>query len=183
MSPAYHELSGEERYGADSIAGDMAEQAVAHICERDLNRPVVRFGPARVPTGRAQQTTWHPLVRYAPDFLQFGRFIECQGTGGDYVIFKKEKLEALITWNALMPVWFGVFDSSRNEVVFMDLAAVLWAVHHTRSEPMLLDQETKFPKEAWKVPLDLFTEVRYHNAFEAERVESGRRKRTEQGDA
>jgi hypothetical protein len=177
MSPAYYERSGEDRYGANSIAGDLAEDAVARVCVEQFNRPVVRFGPARVDTGRAQQTTWHPLVRHAPDFLQFGRFIECQGTNGEYVIFKKDKLEALITWNALMPVWFGLYNSTSDEVIFADLACVLWAIHHPDTEPMTLDADTKLPKEAWKVPLDVLLVTRFHNAFEAERVTGGRRKR------
>jgi hypothetical protein len=147
------------------------------VCAEQLDRPVVRFGPARVDTGRAQQTTWHPLVRYAPDFLQFGRFIECQGTGGEYIIFKQDKLEALITWNALMPVWFGIYNSSDDTVVFADLSAVLWCIHHPDAEPMMLDKDGKFPKEAWKVPLEILMEVRYHNAFEAQRIESGKKKR------
>lgn len=179
MNQAYHERTGLERYGADSIAGDLAEEAVAKVCDEQLNRPVVRFGPARTDTGRAQQVTWHQLVRYAPDYLQFGRFIECQGTGGEYVIFKKEKVEALMTWNCFMPVWFGIYDISRDEVIFADLASVLWAVQHPDTEPMLLDKDGKFPKEAWRVPLRVLLGARYYNAFEAERVASGRVKRKE----
>ena len=177
MNGAYYEQTGEDRYGAGSIAGDLAETAVAKVSDEQLNRPVVRFGPARTDTGRAQQVTWHPLIRYAPDFVQFGRLIECQGSGGEYVIFKKEKLEALITWNAWMPVWFGLYRTDTDEVIFADLAAVLWSVQHPDSEPMLLDAETKFPKEAWKVPLVVLLEPRYYNAFEAERIEQGKRKR------
>lgn len=177
MNAAFHELSGEERYGANSIAGDPAEQAVARVSEEQFNRPVVRFGPARVDTSRAQQTTWHPLVRYAPDYIQFGRLIECQGSGGEYVIFKKEKLEALIVWNAWMPVWFGIYRSDTDEVIFADLASVLWSVQHPEAEPITLDADSKYPKEAWKVPLPILLEPRYHNAFEADRVEQGKRKR------
>jgi hypothetical protein len=177
VTGAYYEQSGEDRYGASSIAGDLAETAVAKVSEEQLNRPVVRFGPARTDTGRAQQVTWHPLIRYAPDFVQFGRLIECQGTGGDYIIFKKEKLEALITWNAWMPVWFGIYDTSKDAVIFADLSSVLWAVQHPDAEPLLLDADTKFPKDAWKVPVPVLLEPRYHNAFEADRIEQGKRKR------
>ena len=177
MSPAYYEQKGEDRYGANSIAGDLAEAAVSKVCAEQLDRPVVRFGPARVDTGRAQQTTWHPMVRHAPDFLQFGRFIECQGTGGDYIIFKRDKVEVLITWNALMPVWFGIYDSSSDVVIFADLAAVLWSIHHPEAEAMMLDKDGKFPKEAWKVPVDVLMQVRYHNAFEAQRIDLGKKKR------
>lgn len=178
MNQAYHERTGMERYGADSIAGDLAEAAVAKVCDEQLNRPVVRFGPARVSTERAQQTTWHSLVRYAPDFLQFGRFIECQGTNGVYIIFKKDKLEALITWNAWMPVWFGLYNSRDDQVIFADLASVLWAIHHPSVQPMILDAETSFPKEAWKVPLEVLFESRYTNAFDAARALTGKRRDT-----
>ena len=177
MNTPYYEQSGEDRYGAGSIAGDLAENAVARVSDEQLNRPVVRFGPARVDTSRAQQTTWHPLIRYAPDFIQFGRLVECQGTGGEYVIFKKDKLEALITWNAWMPVWFGIYNSQTDEVIFADLSCVLWAIHHPTAEPLVLDADTKVPKEAWKVPIDVLLETRYHNAFEAERIQQGKRKR------
>lgn len=177
MNVPYYEQKGEDRYGATSVAGDIAERAVARVSDEQLNRPVVRFGPARVDTSRAQQTTWHPLIRYAPDYLQFGRLVECQGTAGEYIIFKKEKLEALITWNSWMPVWFGIYRSDTDEVIFADLSSVLWCVQHPLAEPLLLDPETKFPKEAWKVPVEVLLEPRYHNAFEAERVEQGKRKR------
>ena len=177
MNIPYYEQKGEDRYGAGSVAGDIAESAVSRVCDEQLNRPVVRFGPARVDTARAQQTTWHPLVRYAPDYLQFGRFIECQGTAGEYIIFKRNKLEALITWNAWMPVWFGIYNSQTDEVIFADLSSVLWAIHHPDAKPLVLDGDTKAPKEAWKVPIVVLLEVRYHNAFEAERIEQGKRKR------
>lgn len=80
-------------------------------------------------------------------------------------------------WNAWMPVWFGIYNSQTDEVIFADLSSALWAIHHPLAEPMVLDADTKVPKEAWKVPLDVLLEPRYHNAFEAERIEQGKRKR------
>jgi hypothetical protein len=169
---AFHTLSGEDRYGADGLAGDMAEAAVRAVCQ-NRNRPVVDFGPKRVSTERAQQMTWQKEVRYAPDFLEFGRFIEVQGCGqSGNVIFKKEKLDALIFWNGLMPVFFGIYNSATKQVMFADLPAVLWAVHHPDSRPIVLDEDTKYPKDAFEVPWQLLKGVEFADAFAAHKVVS-----------
>lgn len=169
---AFHTLSGEDRYGADGLAGDMAEAAVAEVC-RLRNRPVAPFGPRRVSTERAQQMTWQKEVRYAPDFLEFGRFIEVQGCGNSgVVIFKKEKLDALIFWNGLMPVFFGIYNSATDQVMFADLPAVLWAVQHPSATPIVLDEDTRYPKDAWEVRWDLLRGVEFADAFAAHKVVS-----------
>lgn len=177
---AFHELSGEDRYGAHGMAGDLAESKVAEVLKQ-MDRPVVPFGPRRVDTGRAQQTTWPSVVRHAPDFLGFARFIEVQGTNGDTVIVKEDKLQDLIFWNSLMPVWFGIYNMADDTVTFCDLPAMLWASSHPESEKMTLDAGTRGEKEAYQIPLRVLMEKRYHNAFEAARVTSGKRKR--KGDA
>jgi hypothetical protein len=169
---AFHTRSGEERYGANAMAGDMAEAAVLTVCQ-NRNRPVVPFGPRRVSTERAQQMTWQKEIRYTPDFLEFGRFIEVQGCGeSGKIIFKKEKLEALIFWNGMMPVFFGIFNSSLNEVMFAHLSAILWAVQHPDSTPIVLDEDTKYPKDAWEVPWTLLLGVEFDDAFAAHKVVS-----------
>jgi hypothetical protein len=182
MSPSgYTELSGEERYGEHGMAGDLAEAKVSQVLTEQFNRPPVPFGPRRVNTKRAQHTTWHAVVRHAPDFLGFGRFIEVQGCNGERVIVKKDKLDALIFWNGLQPVWFGIYNQADETVMFADLPSVLWAAQHPESTAIVLDAESKYPKEAWEVPLRLLREVSYHDAFEAVRVEQGKRKRKPQG--
>jgi hypothetical protein len=176
---AYHQLSGMERYGENALAGDLAEEKVAKVMA-DMNRPVVPFGPRRVSTERAQQTTWPEVIRFSPDYLGWNRFIECQGFGRDRrIIFKERKLDALIYWNGIMPVWFGLYDAIEDTVIFADLSSVLWAVHHPETETLELDSGIKAEKAAYSVPLSVLLERQYNNAFEADRVEKGKRKRGE----
>jgi hypothetical protein len=179
MTPAYHELPGEQRYGAEGMAGDLAEDKVSSVLSA-MDRPVVRFGVSRVDTQRAQHTTWSPLIRYAPDFLGWARFIECQGTNGDTVLFKEPKLESLIVWNTVMPVWFGLYNMKDDTVIFADLPSVLWACKHPQTQNIILDAGTKGEKVAYEVPLSLLQEIRFNNAFEADRIEKGKPKRAKQ---
>lgn len=169
MSTPFYEQSGEDRYGADAMAGDLAERKVAAVCEA-RNRPVVRFGPFRVSTERAQQMTWPKEVRFMPDFLEFGRAIECQGSNGEYVIFKEEKVQALIWWNTILPVWFGIYNQGTDEVIFADIASVLWAIEHPDTEFMILDADTRYPKDAYKVPMNVLLERKFADAFAAAKV-------------
>lgn len=167
---AFHTLSGEDRYGSGAMAGDLAEAKVAAVCQA-RSRPLAPFGPRRVSTERAQQMTWQKEVRYSPDFLEFGRFMEVQGCGkSGLVIFKKEKLDALIFWNGLMPVFFGIYNSDTDQVMFADLPAVLWAVQHPSSTPIVLDADTRYPKDAFEVPWNLLRGVEYADAFAAHKV-------------
>lgn len=167
---AFHTLSGEDRYGSGAMAGDLAEAKVAAVCQA-RSRPLAPFGPRRVSTERAQQMTWQKEVRYSPDFLEFGRFMEVQGCGkSGLVIFKKEKLDALIFWNGLMPVFFGIYNSDTDQVMFADLPAVLWAVQHPVSTPIVLDADTRYPKDAFEVPWNLLRGVEYADAFAAHKV-------------
>lgn len=175
----YHELPGIERYGEDALAGDLAESKVAEVLAKK-NRPVASFGPRRVSTERAQQTTWPELIRFAPDYLGWNRFIECQGFGRDRrIIFKERKLEALIFWNGIMPVWFGLYDAIEDTVTFADLASVLWAVHHPDTEVIQLDAGNKAEKVAYSVPVSVLHLRRFNDAFEADRIAKGKRKRGE----
>lgn len=179
---AFHERSGLDRYGADALAGDLAERKVAQVLAA-MNRPCVDFGPKRVSTERAQQTTWPEIIRYAPDYLGWNRFIECQGFGESRnIIFKEKKLDALIYWNGIMPVWFGLYDSVTDTVTFADLATILWAIHHEKTEVMILDAGSRGEKKAWSVPAELLLEREFNNAFEAERVARKGRKRGQSKD-
>jgi hypothetical protein len=170
MSPWY-DLPAEERYGEGAMAGDMAEEAVRRVCEEQFNRPVVDFGPKRTPTERAQQVTWPEIVRYAPDFLQFGRFIEVQGSGnGGYVVFKEKKLDAMVYWNAVMPVWFGIYSSRDDTVTFVDLNGVLWSCQHPDTVVIMLDEGKRSEQAAYKVPLTVLENIRYNDAFAARKA-------------
>jgi hypothetical protein len=166
---AFYEQTGENRYGADAMAGDLAEEKVAKVLA-DMDRPVASFGPRRVSTARAQQMTWDRRIRHAPDFLGFGRFIEAQGSNGSYIIFKQEKLEDLTWWATIMPVFFGIYLQGQDQVIFCDIGSVIWAIANKESEELILDKDTRYPKQAWKVPVSVLMERRVLDAFAAAKV-------------
>lgn len=165
----FYEQSGVNRYGEQAMAGDLAESKVEQVMA-GMDRPVVPFGPRRVSTARAQQMTWDRVVRHAPDFLGWGRFIEAQGSGGDYVIFKAEKLHDLSWWATIMPVFFGIYLQAQDQVIFCDLGSVMWAIAHENSEELTLDADTNYPKQAWKVPVSVLMERRVVDAFSAAKM-------------
>lgn len=165
----FYEQSGLDRYGADAMAGDLAESKVAEVLD-NMDRPVASFGPRRVSTARAQQMTWERRIRHAPDFLGWGRFIEVQGSNGSYVIFKQEKLEDLTWWASIMPVFFGIYLQAQDTVIFCDLASVLWSISHEDAEELVLDPDTRYPKQAWKVPVPVLMERRVIDAFSASKA-------------
>ena len=148
------------------MAGDLAESKVEQVMAA-MDRPVQPFGPRRVSTARAQQMTWDRRVRHAPDFLGWGRFIEVQGSNGSYVIFKHEKLDDLMWWAVLMPVFFGIYLQAQDQVIFCDIASIFWAIAHEDSEELILDKDTRYPKQAWKVPVSVLLERRVVDAFAA----------------
>lgn len=170
---SFHMLDGLDRYGADGMAGDLAESKVSAVCEA-RNRPLQPFGPRRVPTERAQHTTWVDVVRHSPDFLEWGRFMEVQGSDGNTIIFKAGKLQALSWWDTLMPVFFGIYLQAQDEVLFCDLPTVLWAIAHEDSEEMILDPDTRNPKQAWRVPVAVLKERLVTDAFAAAKKERNR---------
>lgn len=166
---SFHQLSGMDRYGEDAMAGDLAEGKVSQLLA-DMGRPCQSFGPRRVSTERAQHMTWTPEIRHAPDFLGWGRFIEVQGSNGTTIIFKKDKLQALAFWDTLMPVFFAIYLQSTDEVMFCDLAAVLWSLSSANSKELVLDVDTRNPKEAWSVPVSVLKERMTVDAFAAHKA-------------
>ena len=166
----FYEQSGINRYGENAMAGDLAESKVSQVLEA-LDRPVASFGPRRVSTARAQQMTWDRRIRHAPDFLGWGRFIEAQGSNGRTVIFKQEKLEDLTWWQSIMPVFFGLYLQAQDEVVFCDLPSVLWALAHPETKELILDGDTRYPKQAWEIPVPVLLERRVKDAFAAAKAE------------
>jgi len=176
MQGRYHELEGMDRYGENSLAGDLAEEKVTQVLEA-MDRPVVSFGPKRVSTKRAQHTTWTREIRHAPDFLGWGRFIEVQGSDGDTVIFKQEKTEALTWWDTIMPVFYGIYLQRQNEVLFCDLETVMWAISQEGVEEITLDADTRNPKTAWIVPISVLMERQTTDAFASTKAAKGKKKR------
>lgn len=165
---AYHEMSGEERYGAGAIAGDTAEEKVRQFME-SIDRPVQDFGPKHVPTERAQAMSWPAKIRHMPDFLGWGKFIEAQGCWNDSVIFKVDKLEALAEWDTEMPVWFAIYIQATDEVIVCPFNTVVWSCHDQRSEYIVLDAGTRGEKEAFRVPIEVLLDVRVSDAFAVDR--------------
>jgi len=164
----FRELSGEERYGANAPAGDESEQKVREFMD-SIDRPVQEFGPKRVPTERAQALTWTPMIRHAPDFLGWGKFIEVQTCYSKSVVFKEEKLQVLQDWAMMMPVWFAIYVKKTNEVILLPLETAVWACYDSRSEYIVLDKGTKGEKMAFEVPIEVLFEVRVHDAFAVDR--------------
>ena len=167
----FYEQSGMERYGEDGMAGDLAESKVAEVLS-NMDRPVASFGPRRTSTARAQHTTWHSVIRHAPDFLGWGRFIEVQGSNGRTVIFKQAKLDDLMWWDTIMPVFFGIYLQSEDKVIFCDLASVLWSLSQPGSTQLILDENTRNPKRAWEIPVDTLLQRRVIDAFGAHKKEN-----------
>jgi hypothetical protein len=169
---SFHELQGLDRYGEDAMAGDLAEGKVEAYME-SIDRPVIPFGPRRVSTKRAQHTTWMKELRHAPDYLGWGRFIEVQGSDGRTIIFKEDKLNSLIWWNGLMPVFFAVYLQSQDQIMICDLNAVLWATLDPSSEEIILDADTRAPKNAWRIPVEVFMDRLTTDAFAASKAAKG----------
>lgn len=167
----FYEKSSLDRIGEDAMAGDLAEAKVEQVMAA-MERPVHPFGPRRVPTERAQQMTWTPIVRHMPDFLGWGRFIEVQGSNGTVVIFKDEKLRSLEWWDGIMPVFMGIYLQAQDEVMFCDLPTVRWAIAHPESRELILDGDTRKPKQAWEVPVSVLLQRRVVDSFAANKKEN-----------
>jgi len=169
MTVSFHELDGESRYGEGAMAGDLAEAKVKEFMA-SIDRPVHDFGPKHVPTDRAQATTWTEKIRHAPDFLGWGKFIEVQGCYSGTVLFKPDKLAALMEWDAEMPVWFAVYIQSTDEVLICPLQTVIWACADSRSQCIVLDEGTRGEKTAYQVPIEILLDVRVADSFAVDRV-------------
>jgi hypothetical protein len=176
MFGRYHELQGMDRYGENSLAGDLAEEKVTQVLEQ-LDRPVAPFGPRRVSTKRAQHTTWTKEIRHAPDFLGWGRFIEVQGSDGDTVIFKQDKTEALTWWDTIMPVFFGIYLQRQDQVLFCDIETVMWAISQPGVQEITLDAEGRYPKTAWIVPIPVLLDRMTTDAFAGSKGAKGKKKK------
>jgi hypothetical protein len=170
----FYELDTEQRLGLDAQAGDLAESKVRQVMAA-MDRPLVDFGPKRVDLARAQQTTWAKYIRHAPDYLGWGRFIEVQGSDGHSVIFKEDKLDSLVFWDGMMPVFFGIYLQAQDSVYFCDLATVLWAIAHEEAEEMILDADSRSPKQAWRVPVPVLMERLTTDAFAASKALKGKK--------
>lgn len=162
-------LDGEDRYGANGASGDLAEAKTLAYFD-SIDRPLQEFGPKHIPTDRAVNLTWTSKIRHMPDFLGWGKFIESQGCWSDKVVFKPNKLAALLEWDLEMPVWFSIYIQKTDEIILAPLHTILWACADERSQCILLDEGTYAEKEAYEVPLEVFFDVRVHDALAVDKI-------------
>jgi len=165
----FRHLEGEERYGEGAASGDLAESKVLAYFD-SIDRPLQEFGPKHIPTDRAVNLTWTDKIRHMPDFLGWGKFIEAQGCWSDSVVFKPDKLVALLEWESEMPVWFAVYIQRTDEILIAPLHTVLWSCVDERSQCILLDEGTHAQKYAYEVPIEVLLDVRVHDAFAVDKM-------------
>jgi hypothetical protein len=169
-------LDGEDRYGEGAASGDLAEAKTLEYFD-SIDRPLQDFGPKHIPTDRAVNLTWPAKIRHMPDFLGWGKFVEAQGCWADKVVFKPEKLAALLEWEVEMPVWFSIYIQKTDEILLAPLNTVLWACADTRSQCIVLDEGTPAEKIAYEVPLEVMFDVRVHDALAVDKILRERAKR------
>lgn len=159
----FRERSIEDRLGADSLAGQPAEQAFRqYMAGRGYveGEDFCHYGFDRVSTKKGLVATMHPMVQHGPDFFQLGGHAwECQGFGRNgRVVFKLEKLLALWRyWQeplANRQVRFFLFDQPNNAYYLVPIQTVMWAVQSERAQKVILDDR----KPAFEVPVELFRE-------------------------
>jgi hypothetical protein len=64
-------------------------------------------------------------VRYSPDYLMSGKFVEVQGFGRDQTFkLKLDKFGCLSWWNDLLPVDLFIFDSQNSRWQLMELHGI-----------------------------------------------------------
>jgi hypothetical protein len=165
----FRHLEGEERYGEGAASGDLAESKVLAYFD-SIDRPLQEFGPKHIPTDRAVNLTWTDKIRHMPDFLGWGKFIEAQGCWSNSVVFKPDKLIALLEWESEMPVWFAVYIQRTDEILIAPLHTVLWSCVDERSQCILLDEGTHAQKYAYEVPIEVLLDVRVHDAFAVDKM-------------
>lgn len=165
----FRNLPGEERYGEGGASGDLAESKAIAFFD-SIDRPLQDFGPKHIPTDRAVNFTWPDKLKHMPDYLGWGKFIEVQGCYADAVIFKPDKLSSLLEWEYEMPVWFAVYIQKTDEILLAPLHTVLWACADERSQCIVLDEGTHSEKFAFEVPLEVFLDVRVHDAMAVDKI-------------
>lgn len=101
---SFHKQSFTKRF---ATMGDPAEAAFDLVYPKNhklgLNRPPFFMGGM-------------PLtMRYTPDRMTRVRITECMGVGRDRKLkIKVEKVEALLAWQHIGPVWLFVWDSHKK---------------------------------------------------------------------
>jgi hypothetical protein len=76
-----------------------------------------------------------------------------------------------------MPVWFSIYIQKTDEVLLAPLHTVLWACADERSQCIVLDEGTHAEKIAYEVPIEVFFEVRVHDANAVNKILKERAKK------
>jgi hypothetical protein len=101
-----------------------------------------------------------PLVRYAPDRIIAGRFVECKGVGKDCTLkVKLEQVYALQHWSTIMPVCVFIWNSHHKKWTVVDLDILVKACHQNGA----LNQFPDNNKPAWFIHTN-FLEVEWTDA-------------------
>lgn len=99
--------------------GDEAEGRFEAYAEDELKKGYVRFGLNRPPLQMSMLPT---RLRYTPDYLMSGGFVECKGLGRDQLLkLKLENLNSLHYWHGLHPVEVYVWDSFKKRECIVPL--------------------------------------------------------------
>lgn len=174
MAPAWSDQNVHDRISG--LAGKPAENAFELVMAdrgRILGQHLFRFGFDQVDTRDGVVATFSRVIRHTPDYLSTGgHFYEVQGCGYDRTLtFKKEKLEDLMKWAefAGRQVRWAFYVQADDVVLFATMDAVLSALTDERTTQTVLDAETQNPKQAWRVPVEVFYEKRVKDCFAADK--------------
>lgn len=111
----FHSETFAQRFAA---MGDEAENKCMEVwptaCQRwGWNRPTVSL------------VGWPPMIRHVPDFITSNELVEAIGFGRDQTLkLKAVKLQALLSWNALLPVKLFLWDSHNKRWAAAPLSAI-----------------------------------------------------------
>ena len=108
------------------MLGDPAENAFEKWCiMRDFNYE--RRGWNRPNLKRFHKV--HPEARAEPDFMLETEtdllYVDCKGTGQDFVKIKQESLDHLAHWNGWHRVYFFVWNSKTKKCAWLDYRRVV----------------------------------------------------------
>lgn len=91
------------------------------------------------------------LVRFAPDRLKSGGFVECKGVGKDGIVkVKMEQLYALQFWHMLLPVTIFIWNSFRKQHAELSLKTFMDACQEHGTIQQFPDNN----KPAWFIHVD-----------------------------
>lgn len=142
--------------------GEPAETAFTEwSATKGLN--IVRYGLNLPPFKKFADI---PLfIRGTPDYLVEGTskiLVECKGSGGRVLKFKKESLLVLEEWHTYLPVWLFIFDSGNNRVSFMNFRSIEAIALQSPLKQFPNDHKEYYEISARALEWEDFTERKVH---------------------